>query len=1373
MVTSQISKGLTKFFGSRNERLVTTYNRRVEQIGELEAEMVRKTDAELKQLSTDIATRIAEGGSMVDHLPQALAIAREVMDRAIGIRNIFNPTYADSFNRDGLPSSLQKMYDEIKAKADALEPVAEKGCQQYEALHHEWPTVPGWMQVEIPVELYNAVRELYPKSRPPFRTRPFDVQLIGGMVLNEGKIAEMKTGEGKTIVAPLACYLACLENLQCYVVTTNDYLVQRDRDWVFPFYYHLGLTVGAIHPQHMQPPQLKAEAYHCNVVYGTNSEFGFDYLRDNMKMRTEEQVQKERDFVIVDEVDSILIDEARTPLIISGAANTDTPRYELADRIARQLIQKQANWSAANQKVMHCEMRIKGLEGDIRNARDKAKVPEMKAELERLREEELPRLEEEREQHIQYYEVEMDRKAVHLEHEGVAEAQRIAKIGSFYVGNNIDMPHLLENALRAHVVYQRDKDYVVREGEVIIVDENTGRLMVGRQWSDGLHQAVECKENVKIKQETQTLATVTVQNYFKLFKRTAGMTGTAMTEATEFMEIYGMEVVAIPTNVPVIRDDRNDLIFLSQKDKWNAILDEIKHMHDVGRPILVGTTSVEKSEHLSEMLTKRHRIEHSVLNAKQHEREAGLVEAAGSLGAVMIATNMAGRGTDIKLQPIPRDVLVRHWQTRNLLPAKAKSSMSDDELIAQAYRHLLQRDTELKAEQVEALSDAEVRRALLIYWVQQFGEQVQWYDFKWYNPSHWFGVPPWHDSDSVESMTDEQLTQVLDHLPGFLFHRLRIYSNVEEMGGLHIIGTERHEARRIDNQLRGRAGRQGDNGSSRFFISLEDDLMQIFAQKWVMSLLPKMGMKEGDALEHKMVTNAVEKAQRKVEERNYQIRKNLLEYDEVMEYQRNGFYTVRQQVLEGRDIEEIIFHYIGEAVADATYEYLDKEYVTTQIAEWCRTQLDVSVEPGKLRGIDDLNEIIEEIKDDGSADVAAVVETTLGEYMSNDVPPDEWDLKGLSSWAMSRFGVNLSVTKLRKMNIDEVREILIEAAQEQLEKKDMSGLAPFLDPLWAHQQLANWANQKFDTQIEAADLKLPERDDVVEKIVEMARTAYHERELNYPIEFVLEMAFNAAQQDPEWASRQLSAWAKQRFDFELTSDQIVSTPRAELQKKLVEQQKQWMEGDEMDKLVAAKLEETQDAEVLADWCEQRFAQPTDASEFAELSKEALHEALVAKGKAMLRSDLTTLERFVLLQILDAAWKDHLYAMDRLKDSVNLQGYAEKDPRIVYKGEGAKQFSAMQAMVRDRVTDLIFRARLSANVEMRNVYDQQQARQDEAGSAFNSAAERATEEAQRPTPAGAGRSSDRPVNRRQARAADARERSSSSRDTRQRKQKRRR
>lgn len=593
---------------------------------------------------------------------------------------------------------------------------------------------------DILPEAFATVREasrrvlIAPNPDSPNRTmRHFDVQLIGGVVLHHGKIAEMTTGEGKTLVATLPAYLNALTGSGVHIVTVNDYLARRDRDWMSPLYEFLGLKAGAI--QANQSYEDKRTAYLCDITYGTNNEFGFDYLRDNMRGRQEEQAQISRglNYAIVDEVDSILIDEARTPLIISGPAEESTERYYIADKIARRL-----------KTGKHFEIK----------------------EKERM---------------------------VHLIEEGIEEVEKYLNVDSIYTGTNMEWPHYIEQALRAHYLFKNDRDYIVKNGEVVIVDEFTGRLMEGRVWSDGLHQAVQAKEHQRIKEENQTLATITLQNFFRLYKKLAGMTGTAITEAAEFDKIYKLEVVVIPTNKPLHRTNFPDRVYRTEKEKFDAIIKEIVEVHKEGRPILVGTVSIEKSELLSERL-RREGVEHEVLNAKHHEREAHIIAKAGQRGNVTIATNMAGRGTDIVL-----------------------------------------------------------------------GE----------------GVPT--------------------------------------LGGLHIVGTERHEARRIDNQLRGRAGRQGDPGSSRFYVSLQDDLMRIFASERVSSLLKMFGMEEGMAIEHSMVTKSIERAQKKVEEHNFEIRKHLLEYDEVMDEQRKTIYGMRQNVLQGKDLNEYIFRMIEDGIQEAVY----------------------------------------------------------------------------------------------------------------------------------------------------------------------------------------------------------------------------------------------------------------------------------------------------------------------------------------------------------------------------------------------------------------------------------------------------------------------
>ena len=602
--------------------------------------------------------------------------------------------------------------------------------------------------------------------------RHFDVQLVGGIVLHNGAIAEMMTGEGKTLVATLPLALNALEGRTVYLVTVNDYLARRDAAWMGPIYDYLGLAVGAI--QSDMNPWERQPVYACDIVYGTNNEFGFDYLRDNMKGRTEDQVQKFLHYAIVDEVDSILIDEARTPLIISGPAEESTEKYKIADGIARKLV------------------------------RDT------------------------------HYEVKEKERLASLLEPGIEVAEKMVGVESFFVPPNEEWPHFIENALRAHSLYQRDKEYVVENGEqgpeVIIVDEFTGRKMHGRRWSDGLHQAVEAKEGLKPRQENQTLATITIQNYFRMFKKLAGMTGTAVTEAGEFLKIYKLDVIQIPTNLPMVRLDQDDTVYRTEKEKWKAIVDEIARLHEKGQPVLVGTTSVEKSEKLSGMLQRRG-VKHEVLNAKQHEREAHIVAMAGERASVTVATNMAGRGTDIKLGG--------NFEHRmNGALEEAGLQLGDPEKLAE----------------IDAIR-VKVR------------ERCQ---------------------------TDE--------------------GEVLELGGLYVLGTERHEARRIDNQLRGRSGRQGNAGESRFFLSLQDDLMRIFYRDWVTNFMERLGMAEGVPIESGMVTRAIARAQKKVEDRNFEVRKNLLEYDEVMDQQRHQIYSARQKVLEAKGTKEMVLEMLERAV---------------------------------------------------------------------------------------------------------------------------------------------------------------------------------------------------------------------------------------------------------------------------------------------------------------------------------------------------------------------------------------------------------------------------------------------------------------------------
>jgi len=1276
-------------FGTRNQRLVKRYLSEVEQVNALEASMRTLSDADLRAKTDEFRRRVADGEDAIAMRPEIFAVAREAMDRSVGIRNVLDPSIelvggeAPTLESAGGPSAptarldLSKLPEGVRrtietmrrdlAEQPDLEPTGDlRGCAG---------PVPAWQSVDLPVEVYDAIRELHPVSRPPFRARPFDVQIVGAIVLSEGRIAEMKTGEGKTIVAPLAAYLAAIEGLSVNVVTVNDYLVQRDRDWTFPFFRSLGLTVGAIHPFHMQAHEQKALAYTCDVVYGTTAEFGFDYLRDNMKMRTEEQVQKRHDFAIVDEVDSTLVDEARTPLIISGPAHAHRPRYELADRLARHLLSKQEPWQQADDRLETAKVEAAGLEGDIRSTRDKDAVPAMRSRLADLRKQ-LPALEAERDRFTRYYEVELDKKRATLTHEGVEEAQRSAGIGSFYVGDNIDMPHLLEQAIRAHAVYQRDRDYVVamdhmNEMGVVIVDQNTGRKMPGRQWSDGLHQAVEAKEGVKIKEETQTMATITVQNFFKMYKRLAGMTGTADTEATEFHEIYKLDVVSIPTNEPIQRIDRQDLVFLSLKDKWSAIVDEIKACHDLGQPVLVGTTSVEKSETLSDMLTKRHQIRHEVLNAKQHEREAEIVLGAGRLGAVMIATNMAGRGTDIKLGRFGREDLLEHWKRRDVCPREAKAEMTDEEILDLVRRHLLARESKLSKGEIAKLDAEETHRLLLQHLLLAHHE-----------------LP----LEKTASNSVADMEAMLDDGGLCRIHRMRMFENVEDLGGLHIVGTERHESRRIDNQLRGRSGRQGDRGSSRFFLSLEDELMKLFAGPKTLSLLSRLGMKEGDAIENPMVTRQIERAQRKVEERNFQMRKNILEYDEPMEHQRDRFYGVRQRVLEGRQVRPLIFEYIEDSVAGACERFLARDYAARCAAEWVREHLDVAVDPERLVG-KDREDLGDAIRRDVLAETAELVRITAGEYIPNDIEESEWNWTGFAEWVKSHLKIEVEAGQLASLGRAGALAEIESRYADRVDGVDLAPAEAFLVEDVGRRDLIAWLGRKVGQELPADGLS--EADDAAEatdRLMRIVREAYATRERTYPIEFVLEMTGANLAQDPQRALAQFCAWVRSRYELEWTPQALPSSNPAELRGLLLEEAARWDDA-RIERRVAKVLEQGEDVDSIAAWFEKEgLVRLTDA-ERTEASEDP-RDFVDRRLRDLLRTELAQFERWILLRVLDDAWKEHLHQMDQIRDAIGFRAFSQRDPRIEFKREAASAFETMQDSIRDKVTDVIFKGRFA-------------------------------------------------------------------------------
>jgi len=772
---------------------------------------------------------------------------------------------------DQLRAKTDEFRQRIKERLDQIADEPDADPDRLKQLEGERRQVLNEVLEEILVEAFAVVREA---GRRVLNMRHFDVQLIGGIVLHQGKISEMKTGEGKTLVATLPVYLNALSGRGVHVVTVNDYLAKRDSEWMGKLYRFLGLSVGVI--VHELDDEQRREAYAADVTYGTNNEFGFDYLRDNMKFDLRDCVQRGHNFAIVDEVDSILIDEARTPLIISGASEESTDKYYRVNRIIPKL--------EKGEEIDVAPGEPKQLSGD--------------------------------------YVVDEKHKTITVSDEGWEKVEQLLGIGNIADPENWDLKHHVETAIKAHALYRRDVEYVVKDGEVIIVDEFTGRLMPGRRWSDGLHQSVEAKENVKIERENQTLATITFQNYFRMYKKLAGMTGTAETEAPEFEKIYRLEVMVIPTNQLMRRAENPDMVYRTEKEKYFAASDEIYRLNQTGQPVLVGTTSIEKSERLSELLKKKG-IKHVVLNAKYHEREAEIVAQAGRKNMVTIATNMAGRGTDILLGGNPE-------------------FMAKQECVKKGIAQ------QLRAAQGKIQIDVDETRSTV-----------------WYYAGNEYVVPT------------DQWTEIFNR---YKKDTDKEHDEVTAVGGLHILGTERHEARRIDNQLRGRAGRQGDPGSSRFYLSLEDDLMRIFAKEWVSNLLQRLGMEEGVPIESRLITRRIESAQKAVEAQNFEARKHLLEYDDVMNKQREAVYGLRHQLLEGVDQKELIL----------------EDYVS------------------------------------------GILSDLMDQFVPIKVHPEDWNLKGLKDAIFTRFGVDVLAEGLKPetLNRQELGDAIFDKLKERYDAKE-------------------------------------------------------------------------------------------------------------------------------------------------------------------------------------------------------------------------------------------------------------------------------------------------------------------------------------------------
>jgi preprotein translocase subunit SecA len=1074
---------------------------------------------------------------------------------------------------------------------------------------------------DLLIDAYAVCRE---GGRRVLGMRHFDVQLMGGTVLHRGAIAEMVTGEGKTLVATMPAYLNALTGKGVHVVTVNDYLARRDMEWMGPLYMLLGLSVGTI--QHDMNAGDRQKAYDCDITYGTNNEFGFDYLRDNMRRAakgdkdyhpSEQQVQKRLHYAIIDEVDNILVDEARTPLIISGPAHDDVNRYRVADRIARQL---------------------------------------------------------KRETH---FEVKEKEHSAHLTDEGVRRAEDLAGVESFYTAGNMEWPHLIDNSLKAHHLYKRDVNYVVqaREGkgaEVVIVDEFTGRLMPGRNWSDGLHQAVEAKEGVPIKQENQTLATITLQNYFKLYDKICGMTGTAMTEAAEFWKIYKLDVYAIPTNRQLHRINHADLIYraagekyaalveeierlnkwdvlvLSNKDEWwGTILDEnddeikfrpkgtkdvehvprarIREVQRRGRPILVGTVSIERSEEISDML-ERKGVKHEVLNAKHHRREAEIIAQAGRKSAVTIATNMAGRGTDIVLGGNP-----------------------------------------------EAMAWAQLQ--------EKYATRLD--------------VPPEEWDQLVNEIEEREQTKAEGR-------------EVVAMGGLHIIGTERHEARRIDNQLRGRSGRQGDPGSSRFYLSLQDDLMRIFAGEWVANVLTRLGMQEGQAIESRMVSRRIEGAQKKVEERNFEIRKNLLEYDEVMDEQRKRVYGYRQQILNGADCKRLILDMIDQQTDHYADLLLARDYGAETFAEWARKLLSVDLDPRDFRDMD-FETAENYAKDEAERLAEGQLLDLIEENLPDDVDPKEWNWAALTKAVNTRWQLGLRDHKVKQVGRDGVSDLLLEQVVAAIGKIDLSGGARYLEPDFGLQTACVWARRKFGIKVDPQETRDLEPEPFKDLVRQRAKASYEEKEVEFPVMAVLS---ESTTRDPTGRKRynreEMVKQVQARFGVELSVADLKTKQRDEIEALLIEQSRRYAEKgrqaaaevrDRLEELFASEdppeetprsLRSNGSLESLSEWLKETLQYDLPPEEMLGMERDELEHRLASVVEDRYRREMRRLERFLLLHHLDTAWKNHLLVMDHLRSSVGLRGYAQVDPKVEYKREGMRTFDAMWTAVGERVTDMVFK-----------------------------------------------------------------------------------
>ncbi len=1034
-----------KIFGSRNQRELKKMQPTVVRIAELEPTMKAKSDAELKAMTGELRTKVDNGASLDDILPEAFAVVRETGVRVLGMRH-------------------------------------------------------------------------------------YDVQMIGGMVLHSGKIAEMRTGEGKTLVATLPTYLNALAGKGVHVVTVNDYLAKRDAEWMGRLHGWLGLSTGVI--VHGLDDFERQRNYNCDITYGQNNEFGFDYLRDNMKQSPDRMVQRGLFYAVVDEVDSILIDEARTPLIISGQGEASGDLYVKIDRL----------------------------------------IPRLKRE--------------------EHYTVDEKAHQVMMTDEGVEVMEKLLAVGNLYEAANIQLVHHVNQALRAHTLYKRNVNYLVDgEGKVVIISEDTGRAMPGRRWSDGLHQAIEAKEGVTVEEENQTLATVTFQNYFRLYKKLSGMTGTADTEAQELNEIYKLDVVVIPTNRPMVRDDQPDLVYKNEVGKFRAVVADIEDCHHRGQPVLVGTVSVEKSEVVANLLKSKN-LPFNVLNAKQHQREASIVAQAGRKGAITIATNMAGRGTDIVLGGNPEAMAKDEL-------AEEKAKLAPD---AEAAQPAVNRDGADGEEIIEPFRGAHE---------PSFDEEARLKEL----------------TAKYKAQCEAERQEVLDS------------------GGLKIIGTERHESRRIDNQLRGRSGRQGDPGSSRFYLSLQDDLLRIFGLDKMTGLMERLGLEEDVPIESPMVTRSIEGAQKKVEGRNFDQRKNVLEYDDVMNQQRKTIYAMRRQILEGR--------YHREPTDEEQKLGIEPEPVTVS-GDWTFESVspEVSAKLADIIDVPKINEIGRHVRaayaqlgDAKKSEVAEALSAKL-EIKPPLKGPEPWDQ--LFARLPGTPGVRLALV------LDQYFGVQL----DDLVGKSTADLTKWLADKWGDLVVGDTGDERAPWRILRAEIWRQFSTLVdVEKVYDKPRPEL--------LEHVTKHVTNSLIQQRE----RLYDLADQRMGGII--EQVLSTEMAE---------DEW------------------DWDDLEDVLQEQFGTEFEIShgtrdEAAAQIWPKIEERLTEREKELTRPFLLYFLRHFALEEIDAQWIEHLKTMDTLREGIGLQGYGQKDPKKEYKKAGFSMFEEMMGRIQGNTVTKLFQVQV--------------------------------------------------------------------------------